>query len=159
MPFLTLEDNTQEVAQMLKQFGGDVMPAGQASMFETARRIADRMSKPGSPIFYPVRWDSAKQMRAFFATNGFGGGIPTVRTDSIPTGWKVNTTSNGCDVVNNQPGSLFVYGDALGKSQSLIHQNRWQKFQEVADDEIDKMNARAERALMDVAAKDGLEMT
>ena len=158
MPLLNLEDNTQEVAQMLKQFGGDVMPAGQSSMFETARRIADRMSKPGSPIFYPVRWDSPKQMRAFFATNGFGGGIPTIRADSIPTGWEVNQSANGCEISNNQPGALAVYG-SLTDRQSLIHIDRWPPFKEVADDELDKLNERAERALMNAAAKDGLEMT
>lgn len=34
--------------------------------------------EPGEPT-YPLRWTSDKQRRAFFATNGFGRGIPAKR--------------------------------------------------------------------------------
>lgn len=41
--------------------------------------------KPGMKI----RWTSEKQRRAYFATDGFGGGIPYTRTGKLAAGWSV----------------------------------------------------------------------
>jgi hypothetical protein len=36
----------------------------------------------------PYHWTSDKQRKAFFATDGFGGGIPYSRTQTLSRGWK-----------------------------------------------------------------------
>ena len=47
-------------------------PNGTMRVLEgTVRRVQNRMNVEGKPITYPVQWDSPKQRRAFFATNGF----------------------------------------------------------------------------------------
>jgi len=47
-------------------------------------------AKPGK-VKYPIQWTSEKQRRAFFATNGFGRGIPTVRSNKMVNGWILDT--------------------------------------------------------------------
>jgi len=44
--------------------------------------------EPGKPK-YPIRWTSERQRKAFFATDGFGRGIPTRRTHALSQGWRV----------------------------------------------------------------------
>lgn len=46
---------------------------------QTTRRLAQI---PGA-VKYPIRWTSERQRRAFFATDGFGRGIPTRRTGRV----------------------------------------------------------------------------
>ena len=61
------------------------------------------------------RWNSLKQMRAFFATNGFGHGIPYKRTGNMVRQWKVKTifTVDGgvIEASNDSPHVDFVQGD------------------------------------------------
>lgn len=49
--------------------------------------ITELRQTPAKPS-YPIRWKTAKQRRAFFATKGFGRGIPTRRTGALGRGWK-----------------------------------------------------------------------
>ncbi len=42
---------------------------------------------PGKPK-RPIQWTSEKQRKAFFATNGFGRGIPTRRTGGSTKAWR-----------------------------------------------------------------------
>lgn len=43
---------------------------------------------PG-PVAYPIEWTTDRQRRAFFATDGFGAGIPTKRSTQLETSWVV----------------------------------------------------------------------
>lgn len=63
----------------------------------------------------PFIWKSERQRRAFFATNGFGGGIPYQRTNRLSSGWDV-TLLTGDDegllqVTNEVPYARYVQGD------------------------------------------------
>jgi hypothetical protein len=53
-----------------------------------AQLLAQLQQEPGPPK-YPIRWTTERQRRAFFATNGFGRGIPTKRTHAISQAWQV----------------------------------------------------------------------
>jgi hypothetical protein len=69
--------------------------------------------EPGSPQ-YPIRWKSEKQRRAFFATNGFGRGVPSQRTGALARGWTVEIDDSdliALDVFNREPHTAFVEGD------------------------------------------------
>jgi hypothetical protein len=70
--------------------------------------------KPGKPK-YPIRWTSERQRRAFFASNGFGRGIPTKRTDAMINAWdvrfKATTTGGQLTLVNDTDYAGFVVGD------------------------------------------------
>src|SRR6266404_203260 len=43
---------------------------------------------PG-PVKYPIEWTSERQRKAFFASDGFGNGIPYKRTDQLTDSWVV----------------------------------------------------------------------
>lgn len=64
-------------------------------------------------------WTTPKQQRAFFASNGFGAGIPTSRTDSIANSWQVvvDLGEGSIGYVNTSPASRFV----LGEFQQRFH--------------------------------------
>lgn len=55
-----------------------------------ANRALDSLRRvPGGPV-YPIRWTSDKQRRAFFASKGFGRGIPARRGSppAVTEGWE-----------------------------------------------------------------------
>ena len=86
------------------------------------------LQQPGSPPTYPINWDSEKQRRAYFATKGFGAGIPYQRTGAGTQGWTVVKTGYKLEraytLSNKKAYTQYVWGDAEGK-QSKIHRGRW----------------------------------
>jgi hypothetical protein len=54
-----------------------------------AQLLAQLQQEPGAPK-YPIRWSSERQRRAFFASNGFGRGIPTKRSHAMSQAWQVS---------------------------------------------------------------------
>ena len=67
------------------------------------------------PVKYPIDWTSEKQRKAFFASNGFGRGIPTKRTAALNEGWlSISTTIPGLGTTiliwNTQTYAQFVVG-------------------------------------------------
>ena len=65
---------------------------------------------PGGPV-YPIRWKSNKQRRAFFASKGFGRGIPTGRKNVIINAWTAEVTTDpyGGVVRLTNPFDAWVY--------------------------------------------------
>ena len=120
----------------LQNLAAEIPQVGRLGVYRTAQRIVSRLKQPGSPISYPVHWDSDKQRVAFFASGGFGRGIPTVRSGETNGAWTLTSLSNGYEIDNQSSGSLFVYGDLFGRGQSLIHKDRWPLFKDVVDDEV-----------------------
>lgn len=49
----------------------------------------NRLQQEPGPVKYPIRWTSERQRRAYFATKGFGRGIPTRRTHELSQSWDV----------------------------------------------------------------------
>jgi hypothetical protein len=78
----------------------------------TAIRLLGRV--PGSPV-YPIRWKSERQRKAFFASKGFGRGVPTRRRNVIIRAWevKLGTRPGGGSVTlyNPQDAWVFLQGD------------------------------------------------
>lgn len=75
---------------------------------------------PG-PVKYPIEWTSEKQRRAFFATDGFGAGIPYKRSgtffdDVIVT---LDPSELNLSIVNRNPVARYVIGD----DQQKFHAN------------------------------------
>jgi hypothetical protein len=86
----------------------NIVPQVERLVDQNLRRVV-----PG-PAKKPIQWTSEKQRRAFFATDGFGHGIPYKRTGRLPLAWGVSTRSDASgitvSVVNNSPAAPFVYG-------------------------------------------------
>src|SRR5690606_2623187 len=62
------------------------------------RPMLDELTATPGPPQYPIRWKSERQRRAFFATNGFGRGIPTQRTGAIQEAWSVEVQGSQFDI-------------------------------------------------------------
>jgi hypothetical protein len=74
------------------------------------------------PSQYPIEWTSEKQRRAYFATDGFGAGIPYQRTGKLAAAWRVITerTANGFRLLIENPldAARFVYGSLAKNPQA-----------------------------------------
>lgn len=108
-------------------------------LFETASRVKDRLTPEGKPVRYPIQWDSERQKRAFFATNGFGAGIPYGRTHAMRTGIETERVPLGTNLRIPHPGGA-VYGLPSGW-QSRIHRSRWPHLLTVLFEELAKIPA------------------
>jgi hypothetical protein len=84
------------------------------------------LAEPAPGPEYPISWDSEKQRRAFFATDGFGKGIPYERTGAYTSGFRVARVDlRAYALVNATPYASYVGGQARGFGQSRIHRGRW----------------------------------
>jgi hypothetical protein len=79
------------------------------------QQLLDELRQYPGPVKYPFRWKSERQRRAFFATDGFGHGIPYVRTNALKDGWttRIRDQQNGAifEVENTADHARFVIGD------------------------------------------------
>lgn len=108
-------------------------------LFETASRVKDRLVE-GKPIRYPVQWDSPRQQRAYFATNGFGQGIPYNRTNRTVLGIKLERVPLGSNLRLPHPaGAVFGLPGTPSTWQSRIHRSRWPYLLEVLFDELSRL--------------------
>lgn len=86
------------------------------------------------PPNYPIKWKSRKQQRAFFATDGFGHGIPYERTGALNKAWNARFTfddSGGAFFMENtSPTARYV----IGEDQQPFHADRWLYAPDVIDD-------------------------
>ena len=86
--------------------------------------------KPPGAVVYPIEWKTDRQRRAFFATDGFGRGIPTKRTGKVNSNWKVawrskQAFSGTIEVYNAVTYARFVYGgfNRQTQNQQPFHAN------------------------------------
>ena len=75
--------------------------------------------------FYVLPWKSRKQVKAFFASEGFGGGIPTERSHGLIRAWRVlfQTVEQGGSIAayNTAAAAVFVYGDWTTERQPMFN--------------------------------------
>lgn len=112
----------------------------QVSLQETAQAVLEAMKEEGKPVTYPIQWDSDKQKRAFFATDGFGSGIPYQRTQTYRFSGTVEPTSFGARLYKPHPAGAI--GGTFGGWQSRIHRGRWKLLVDAIRTETDKLPAR-----------------
>lgn len=126
--------------------------SAQEVLGETAGLIVQDMQETGKPVTYPIQWDSEKQRRAFFATDGFGKGIPYVRTGDYIKGWKKAELPEVFEISNQHPAGaiggtlrgapslMAVGGSSLTTWQSKIHRGRWKSFLVVAAQRVSELS-------------------
>lgn len=112
--------------------------AGKRTLEQVTEAIRSRMAEEGKPVTYPVQWDSDKQRRAFFATNGFGRGIPYTRTGNYGRGWTVTPVPMGFELSNAHPAGA-IGGMPESGWQSRIHRGRWNYLPKIFAQEIVKL--------------------
>lgn len=138
----------------LPQFFKRLIEASSDAMMDafgmTAKDIAEDMRETGKPSTSPVQWDSEKQRKAYFATDGFGAGIPYQRKGDYERSWKKTQLPNGWEVSAKHPAgaiggtlkgasSLISGGQSLQSWQSKIHRGRWRSFLVTATQRVSEM--------------------
>lgn len=110
------------------------------ALVETAEAVKARMAEEGKPVTYPIQWDSQRQKRAYFATNGFGNGIPYSRTKTYVLAGRVIKTPHGAQFYKPHPAGAI--GGTFSGWQSRIHAGRWNNILLVLAEELDKLPER-----------------
>ena len=128
-------------------------------LYQIAASIMYDMSLAGTPPTYPIHWDSDKQRKAFFASKGFGQGIPTSRTKAYESGWTLDAITNGVTVYNDHKGARYIAGTLRGGTrpadggQSAIHLGRWNSFHDVVVKHLEDISQDRLQQLADDAAQ------
>lgn len=138
---LSLE-GAKKTREALMGLFGKIKQAAEFSLWQAAKNIRDEMREAGKPVIYPIKWDTTKQRKAFFASNGFGQGIPSKRRGQTNGAWRAIQIQDGSQVWNPLSHSVFVNGRPTapaGRRQSRIHQGRWKIFHVVVDAVIKKL--------------------
>ena len=116
---------------------------------DVTNRVVSRLSVTPGPVKYPIRWKTERQRKTFFATRGFGRGIPTRRTGAVQSGWELEwsiTSGSGSAVVANPVSyAQFVYTP----DQQPFHENTGWLDTEAIDTIILEESERATEMLID----------
>ena len=156
--FRPLKIDNQALVRAIQSGAADV-----ANNF-SANEMSDALSPVPGAVKYPIDWTSEKQRRAFFATNGFGKGIPTKRTGKLGKSWTMTSedvnegTHGGAEILisNSASYAKYVIGAPPGfKPMQGFHLNTgWQALEP-------RQAAFAERVVDDVqaAVEDELQRT
>lgn len=110
--FRALEIDERALLKAIESAGSQLVNA-----FDT-QRMGDLLSPEPGPVKYPIQWTSEKQRRAFFATDGFGKGIPTKRRGKLGKSWVMTSEHifGGVEllVANKAPYAQYVIGKPPG---------------------------------------------
>lgn len=128
-----------------------LIEASKDVLVQLATNVKERMTEEGKPVTYPVQWDSERQKRAFFATKGFGKGIPYKRTNSYRFGWNMERSKFGVSLSNRSPAGAI--GGMPTGWQSRIHHGRWPYLLAVLFDELKKVPENLSARLRVVGGK------
>jgi hypothetical protein len=143
------------VRKGLQDLGAEIPKVGRQQIRTVLNRIQRRMSKEGKRPEYPIQWDSDKQRKAFFASDGFGRGIPTKRTGEYISGWTIAPITNGYQLQNSATHAQYLGGDAYGVVHSGIHKGRYENLRDVVEDETGKLPDEIENEIQMVARRKG----
>jgi len=101
-------------------------------IYDAMERAKERIESPFKaeleytppPAKKPIQWTSEKQRKAYFATDGFGAGIPYKRTGRLQNSWRffIAKTPDGgkFTVFNTSPVGKFVFG-TIAKSDDKAY--------------------------------------
>jgi len=168
MPFLSMKmKGATLVRKGLERLRRKWPLVSRQRMYDAAREIRRLMAVEGAPPTYPIKWDSDRQRKAFFATDGFGRGIPTVRSGDTSKAWMVvpvpgSPASEGYDVGNPLAHAKYLYGTARSaRTISKVHGGsgspRWPVFYKVAQAVIAKLPKKVREALITIARHEGFK--
>ena len=140
MTKFTIKVHGELVRQGLESLDEEIPKVGRQRIYLRMLRMKTRLSQPAAKPTYPIHWDSEKQKRAYFASNGFGEGIPYRRKGTTERAWQLQKLDDGYRLANESDAAFFVFGDLYQrKSQSNIHAGRWPLTKTVVFEELDTL--------------------
>lgn len=115
------EDTLAALATQLQKAPLLMQTRARVAVMPLAEQMREILATTPGPSHRPVIWTSAKQRRAYFATNGFGQGIPYRRSGKLQQGWRVEL------VPDDKGGEIIAYNEVpytrwvQGASQQIQH--------------------------------------
>jgi hypothetical protein len=108
--------------EWLRFVGDDVYALNTRILNQLRPQMLQELQTYPGRVKYPIQWTSDRQRRAFFASNGFGAGIPYRRTNALARGWNIQAHRKGdgrTDIVidNYAKYARFVVGTLSGNPQ------------------------------------------
>lgn len=120
---------TPDAAKMRRVFNRALIGVTKQAV-QAAQPVLQRAAVAPSGVAHPIQWTSDKQRRAYFATDGFGAGIPYRRTGKVNRGWElfaVERAGGQVEIVllNTDPAAPFVFGtfNNNDRTQQQFHRN------------------------------------
>jgi hypothetical protein len=85
-------------------------------------RLLVQFRKEPPPAAHPIIWTSERQRRAYFASGGFGGGIPSTRKHALVNAWRLIVVYEPGRITrilleNADPARPYV----IGRQQQKMH--------------------------------------
>jgi hypothetical protein len=133
------------------EFYRNAMKGGRG--FAANRALAALRTVPGPPV-HPIRWTSLRQQRAYFASKGFGRGIPSKRGSppAVTAGWRgifIPTSDGGILALSNEePQTDFVQGF---RAQGFHKDTGWVQLDDVANDFFEDAEGAAVQVFFEAA--------
>lgn len=93
----------------------------------------------------PYKWQTEKQRRAYFATNGFGAGIPYNRTGDLGNSWSANRTGDVVTFTNSAPYAGYVMGDRIQRGHIA---DGWRTIKQFLAGELSFRSSRFRNVVM-----------
>lgn len=91
----TTVEPIEQISAFLDDYNAIVAEIGNEVTNIVAPQMLDELRYTPPAVKYPIQWTSKKQRKAFFATDGFGRGIPTRRTNKMQQAWRVIGKAKG----------------------------------------------------------------
>jgi hypothetical protein len=160
MPFLSVRivPPAQLIQKRFERLRRQIPLVSRKRMYDAMVAIRHEMKQPGAKPDYPIHWDTRKQQKAFFASDGFGRGIPTKRSGEYIKAWQVIRAENGYDVGNPLAHAKYIGGTARSTNrQSRIHRGRWNLFKEVKDKVLARLPKAVKESLQQIARHEGFK--
>ena len=115
----------QEAIKRLESFAAYLPSVALTTLGDTVESIKTTMQEPGEAVSYPINWDSERQRKAYFSSDGFGHGIPYVRTGEHEAAWESKQITDGYELSNPDPAAAISGYPSGIQWQSNIHRGRW----------------------------------
>ncbi len=141
----TLEVVNPEVLDAYEQLFANIpemiLEVTQESADEYAAIVEEALGQEPGAVAYPIQWKSERQRKAFFASDGFGKGIPYQRIGTLVQAWEVTVVPGSdefpaaIEVRNFDPAVQFVQGIW----QQPFHRNTGWVY---APDKLNQIQAR-----------------
>ena len=112
-------DNLAVINKNMNMILGRVVDPPLKKYMRSFMQTTSGMKKYPGPSVQPVDWQTEKQRKAFFATDGFGGGIPTSRTGELFRHFDVEASRRALwtKIVNTAEFAQYI----IGKLQQRFH--------------------------------------
>lgn len=127
-------DVLEAISEAAERAPQRVSRAYSKAISRTQKRMLDDLRAYPGPVKRPFKWQSDRQRRAYFATNGFGHGIPYVRTNALRDSWSVRVRSKLDSSIYTVENDTDYADFVMGEHQQIGHANTgWNDAKTIID--------------------------